>query len=201
VSEQHQPEGQPEQQDSFSVAQQPAGNARAGFFRRRYGAGPIHLLGLLLCFAVAGYSVFRWYGSPNEVRLVVWFVGALVFHDFILFPLYSLLDRALGLSVGMRRGRVPAVNYLRVPLLLSGLLLLLFFPLIFNKSEPAYQAATGLDTSPYLTRWLGLTAVFALVSLVLYGVRLVRAAGARKGADANSRMPASKATEADHPSS
>jgi hypothetical protein len=183
------------------VAQAPAGDPSAGFFRRRYGAGPIHLLGLLLCFAVAGYSVFRWYDSPNEIRLAVWFVGALIFHDFVLFPLYSLLDRAVSRSVGVRRARVPAVNHLRVPLLLSGLLLLIFFPLIFNKPEPAYQAATGLDTSPYLSRWLGLTAVFALVSLVLYGVRLVRATGARKGADANSRIPASKATEADHPSS
>src|SRR5690242_10209292 len=116
-----------------------------GWFRRRYGAGPTHLIGLLACFLVAGYAVLRWLDSPSAVRLVVWFVGALILHDFVLFPAYSLLDRALRTALPTRRRlRVPLVNHIRVPLLLSGLLLLLWFPLIANKPEPAYRAATGL---------------------------------------------------------
>src|SRR3978361_105583 len=98
----------------------------AGAFRRRYGAGPVHLVGLVLCFVVAGCAALRWLDSPSAVRLVVWFVGALIFHDFVLFPLYSALDRAVRLgSERPRRPRVPLVNHVRVPLLFSGLLLLL----------------------------------------------------------------------------
>jgi hypothetical protein len=171
-----------------------------GFFHRRYGAGPVHLFGLLLCFAVAGYAVLRWLDSPSAVRLVVWFVGALVFHDFLLFPLYSVLDRTHRLASGRpRHPRVPLVNHVRVPLLFSGLLLLLWFPLIFNKPEPAYQAATGLDTSPYLGRWLAVSAGLAAASAVIYLVRLGLATG-RKGAEAKAAMPSSNPTDADQPS-
>ena len=177
-----------------------AERAPGGFFHRRYGAGPIHLLGLILCFVVAGYAVRRWLDSPSAVRLVVWFVGSLLFHDFILFPLYSVLDRIPRLGSGGTHFRVPVVNHLRVPLLFSGLLLLLWFPLIFNKSEPAYQAATGLDTSPYLSRWLAVSAGFLVVSALIYVVRLVLATR-RKGAEAKADMPSSNPTEADQPSS
>src|SRR3954447_3069390 len=65
------------------------------WFRRRYGAGRWHLVELLACFAVAGYAALRWLDEPTAVRLVVWFVGALLLHDVLLFPLYSLGDRML----------------------------------------------------------------------------------------------------------
>jgi hypothetical protein len=175
------------------------------WFRRRYGAGPGHLLGLVACFLIAGYAVLRWLDSPSAVRLVVWFVGALILHDFVLFPAYSMLDRALRTALPTRRpARVPLVNHVRVPLLLSGLLLLLWFPLVFNKPEPAYHAATGLDTSVYLNRWLLVTAVLVGASALLYALRWVfasRGSSPRRGAVANSAIPSSNATEADHPSS
>lgn len=172
---------------------------RRSRFARLYGAGPAHLVGLVACFAIAGYAVLRWYDSPSAVRIAVWFVGALLLHDFVLFPAYSVLDRLLTGATRRRRARVPLVNHVRVPLLLSGLLLLLWFPLIFSKSEPAYQSATGLDTSPYLGRWLALSAVFVAVSAAIYVVRLFT--GSRSGSEAKAVMPVAKSTEADHPSS
>jgi hypothetical protein len=172
-----------------------------GWFRRHYGSGPGHLVGLLVCFLVAGYAVLRWLDSQSAVRLVVWFAGALIAHDFVLFPLYSLADRVLRRGTRLRRPlRVSVVNHVRVPLLLSGLLLLIWFPLIFNKPEAAYRAATGLGTSPYLERWLLVTAALAGASILLYAVRWV-VTSPRSGAKANSPIPASNDTDADQPSS
>lgn len=202
------------------MAEREAG-ARASSFRRLYGAGPFHLVGLLACFLVAGYAALHWLHSPSAVRLVVWFVGALLLHDFVLFPLYSLLDSALRPLLPRRgRPRVPLVNHVRVPLLLSGLLLLLWFPLILNKPEAAYHAATGLDTSPYLDRWLSVTAVLIGASALVYAVRWVvpprggtgsprngadsprnGADSPRNGAEANSVIPSSNPTEDEKPSS
>ncbi|PZS19620.1 MAG: hypothetical protein DLM60_09890, partial [Pseudonocardiales bacterium] len=64
---------------------------------------------------------------------MLWFLGAVIAHDLVLFPLYALADRSL--STGLRSlrpgsppGRTPprvaALNYLRVPILGTGLLLL-----------------------------------------------------------------------------
>jgi hypothetical protein len=184
---------------------------RRSGFARAYGSNPAHLVSLLLCFLVAGYAAIRVFESPSVVGLLTWFVGALIFNDFVLFPAYSLLDRVLRTAGGgVRRDgrrRVPLVNHVRVPLLLSGLLLLLWFPLIFNKPEPAYQAATGLDTSPYLGRWLVLSAVFLAVSAVLYAVRLALSGrgdsrtGSRSGSEAKAATPSANGTEAENPSS
>jgi hypothetical protein len=183
------------------------------WIRRRYGASGWHLVGLLACFVVAGYAALRWLDEPTATRLVVWFVGALLLHDVVLFPLYSLLDRLLdrllrrtGPPSG-RSHRVPVVNHIRVPALFSGLLLLLWFPLLFSKSEPAYESATGLDTAPFLGRWLLVTAVlFGASGLIYVARRLARRSGSsppspRSGAEANSRMPSAKATDADQPNS
>jgi hypothetical protein len=140
---------------------------------RAYGASPLHLLALLASFALAAYAVLRASSGPLPLRMAVWFVGAVVLHDLVLFPLYALADRTLGLVV-RRRGRSEpggGVNYVRVPALLSGLLLLMFFPLVFRKSEPSYGAASGLDQAPYLSHWLLLTALLFLGSAVVLAVR------------------------------
>ena len=92
----------------------------------RYGADPLHLLALLACFALAGYAASRVVVAGVWVGFLVWFVGAAIVHDLVLFPLYSLADVAAR-SDRWRRPRPrpgvrwpPLTNYLRVPGGLSG---------------------------------------------------------------------------------
>lgn len=140
--------------------------------KRSYGAHPLHLISLLACFALAGYAVLQASKGPLPLRMAIWFVGALIAHDLVLFPLYALIDRTVSGALPRRR-RLPSlggINYLRVPALLSGLLLLMFNPLILRRSEDAYNARSGLDQSPYLARWLLLTGIAFAVSAVLFAI-------------------------------
>ena len=143
-------------------------------FRRAYGGSPLELLALLGCFALTGYAALQVSRGPLPVRTAVWFVGAILLHDLVLFPLYALADRSL-LALfhrGSRDGVASnAVNYVRLPAMLSGLLLLVFSPVILSRSEEAYRAASGLDQSPYLGRWLAISAALFLGSAVLYATR------------------------------
>ncbi len=75
------------------------------------------------------------------------------------------------------------INYVRIPVAFSLLLLLVFFPLILGLSEPEYHRASGLTTQPYLWRWLAVTGVLFAGSAVLYALRCRRASSrARKQA-------------------
>ena len=145
-------------------------------FARTYGSSPLHLLALLASMALAAAAALRVADDPARLRYLAWFLGAVVLHDLVLFPLYALLDRSAGALVRRRRAPAPgSVNHVRVPALLSGLLLLVFWPVIFRHSEDAYGTASGLDQQPYLLRWLLLSAVLFLGSAVLYAVRGRRA--------------------------
>ena len=138
---------------------------------RRYGAQPWHLAVLLALFAVTGYTATRLLGDlPVALRILVWFVGAALVWDLVLGPLLALADRVL-------RAVLPrsALNHVRVPALFSALLLVLFAPLVLQRSEPVYQAKAGLTQDPYLDRWLAVTGVLFAVSAVLYAVRRVAA--------------------------
>jgi hypothetical protein len=148
-----------------------------GWFRRHYGAGPLHLLSLVACLAFAGYGVTRILAGPEGIRILVWFGGAAVAHDLVLWPLYAVADR--GAVVAARRHperllRVPWINYVRVPTILSAVLLAVSFPLVFRWSEPAYHNASGLTESPYLGRWLLVTGMAFGLSAVLYAFRVGR---------------------------
>ncbi|MEE3921115.1 hypothetical protein V2I01_31740 [Micromonospora sp. BRA006-A] len=115
-------------------------------FRRGYGAAPWHLLLLLGCFAVTGWIALRLAGEPAAGRMLLWFVGAVIAHDLLLFPFYALVDRALRAAVG-GPGRRSALNHVRVPALASGLLLLVYLPGILGLGGDTYTAATGLTRS------------------------------------------------------
>ena len=142
------------------------------WWRERYGASPLHLAALLGCFALAAYAALQASHGPLPVRMLVWFVGALVAHDLVLFPLYALADRGLGrLRRGDRHGPDGSVNWVRVPALLSAALLLVSLPLVLRHSEGAYGRASGLDESPYLGRWLVLTAILFGGSALLFAAR------------------------------
>jgi hypothetical protein len=140
---------------------------------RLYGASPAHLLTMVAGFALAGYTLAAF--GVNELwnqgtwwqSIAVWFVAAVVAHDFVLFPIYALADRALSL----RRPKITARNYIRVPALASALTFLVFLPGIIEQGGPVYQAATGQTQQPFLGRWLLLTAVMFGVSAVAYAAR------------------------------
>jgi hypothetical protein len=71
---------------------------------------------------------------------------------------------------------VPWINHLRVPVVLSAVMLAVSFPLVLRHSERTYHTATGLTEHPYLARWLLLTASAFAISAVIYAIRLIRVA-------------------------
>ncbi|EUA27696.1 putative conserved transmembrane protein [Mycobacterium intracellulare] len=70
-------------------------------FARLYGSHPLHLLTMIAGFAVLGYVVATvkpatlWNPDVWWQSIVVWFAGAVVAHDLVLFPVYAGLDRLL----------------------------------------------------------------------------------------------------------
>ncbi|MGH3852456.1 MAG: hypothetical protein ACRDR6_02945 [Pseudonocardiaceae bacterium] len=149
-----------------------------------YGENPLHLLALLGCFALAGYVALRLRADPTWPTIALWFFGAVIGHDLVLFPLYALADRSLSaglhaLRLGQRpratTPRVPAVNHLRVPILGTALTFLLFFPGIIHQGQQTYHDATGQTQAPYLDRWLLLTTAMFTISAIIYAARLAHA--------------------------
>jgi hypothetical protein len=148
---------------------------RPGRLRSWYGAGPLHFAAMAACFAVAGYVLPRIIGARNPGQIALWFIGALVLHDFVLFPAYAALDRLGGwLATRSRSVPVPWINHVRAPLVLSGLVLLVWAPLVLRLRPEPYESASGLSPSPYLGRWLVVTALLWGGSAVVYGARVVR---------------------------
>jgi hypothetical protein len=146
-------------------------------FRRLYGDRPLQLITLLATFLVAGYAASRVIGTPSTVRIAVWFIGAAIAWDLVLAPALALGDRVLHPLWSRRRalpGGVPALNYVRVPAVLSALLLLMFAPMVFQRSERPYFDASGLLQDPYLERWLAVTALLFAVSVLAYAFAIVR---------------------------
>jgi hypothetical protein len=140
---------------------------------RWYGANPLHLLALLGCFALAGYAAARLVPS-RPLGVAVWFGGAVVGHDLLLVPLYSLADRSAVAAIRHRAPQLPTIgwiNYLRVPAGLSALLLLVWFPLILRR-HTHYQASTTLSPDPFLWHWLAVTGALFLLSAAAFAVRL-----------------------------
>jgi hypothetical protein len=152
-------------------------------FRRRYGSTPLHLLAHLAAFALAAYALAQIIGGGAPINFIAWFVGAALLHDIVFLPLYSVLDRiahrgARGLHVRapafVRDARVPLVNHIRAPALISGLLLLVYFPLILGPAGSQYLKATGHHLDGYLRNWLLITAALFLGSALVYAVRVRR---------------------------
>lgn len=149
---------------------------------RAYGANPLHLLALVACFALTGYVTTRVVSDPFVVRIVIWLAAAVIGHDLVLFPLYAWADRSLKAALrmlpsawGNQTPVVPPLNYLRIPALGAGLLLLLFLPGIIQQGQQTYLSATGQTQQPYLGRWLLLTAAMFAISAGAYAIRSRRA--------------------------
>jgi hypothetical protein len=142
-------------------------------FLRWYGAGPLHLLTMIACLSLAGYATAELLPG-NYVGILVWLAGAVIGHDLILVPLYTLADRSAMAVLRHRRPSVPAVpwiNYLRIPAALSGMLLLIWFPLIF-RLPTRFPATTTLSLDPYLWHWLAVTGALFLLSATVFALRL-----------------------------
>ena len=170
--------------------------AAGRWLRGWYGASPLHLLTLLAALALGGYAAAAAVVAAGPWGgLAVWFAVAIVGHDLLLFPLYSLADlsvrRLLPGWAGGRHGAggtrgkgaetagravPPVVNYLRVPAAFSLLVLIVWFPLILGLSHGTYHRASGLSASPYLGRWLAVTGAMFAGSAACYAVALRRAA-------------------------
>ncbi len=138
---------------------------------------PLQLLLLAASFVLAAYAGVRlladdWFG------VALWIVGAALLHDLVLLPLYAAADRALtgGLGAFGRRG---LTMYVRVPAALSGLLLLVWFPLISGMVDRRYRLGTGLSPEGFLARWLLITGVLFVGSALLLALRLRRARKSR----------------------
>ena len=158
-------------------------NAR---FKRLYGGHPLHLVTLLASFALVGYVISvmgtkqLWNSRVWWQSILVWFVAAIVLHDLVLFPCYALADRSLGAGwravtgrLPDRTPRVPPINYVRIPVMASGLLFLMFLPGIIRQGKGTYHNATGLTQEPFLARWILITAALFGVSAIAYAVRLL----------------------------
>jgi hypothetical protein len=119
---------------------------------------PVILAANLALFALTAAVAIKLAGLvADPLRVLLWFAGAIVLHDFVLLPAYSAIDRLL----------VRGVNVIRVPALLSGLLLLVWFPLILSRDAPLYESVTGSEQPDYLLRWLVISGVlFAASPLV-----------------------------------
>lgn len=134
------------------------------------------LVALLASFLLAGYAGFRLLAG-NPIGTGAWFVGSAVVHDLVLFPLYAGVDAALVLLLRRRPelatvASVPWLNYLRVPAVISGLLLLVWSPLILRLSSATYRVASGLPAQPFLPRWLVVTVALFVISAITLGVRV-----------------------------
>jgi hypothetical protein len=137
-------------------------------FFRWYGASPLHLLTMVACFALAGYACAELLPN-NAIGIPIWLVAAVVGPDLILMPLYTLADRSATAALPT----AAWINYLRVPAVLSGLLLLIWFPLIF-RLPTRFTATTTLSLDPYLWHWLAVTGALFLLSAIALALRLRR---------------------------
>jgi hypothetical protein len=151
-------------------------------FRRNYGASPLHLLALIASLAITAAAAVRWFdvAASDTVRILIWFAAAIVVHDLVLLPTYSAVDRIASRgragrpAAGPAPARTPRWSYVRVPAILSGLLLLVFFPEIFGLGEATFRAASGQSQNVYLARYLLIVGVVFALSGLAYAWRSAR---------------------------
>lgn len=144
------------------------------WLRMQYGAGPMHLFGLACGLAFGGYIVWIVEPAPNSARIFLWAGTAALVHDLVLWPLYTVLDRVASRAGRQTRFAIPWINYVRVPTVLSAVMLTVSFPLVLRHSEPAYRTATGLTENPYFGRWLLLSGGAFAFSALVYVLRSAR---------------------------
>jgi hypothetical protein len=141
-----------------------------GVMSRLYGAHPLHLLAHAVLLPLAAFAILELAGVRAASNIALWFVAAVLLHDFLLLPASAAADRAIQVSVPR------AVNFVRVPAALSALLLLVFFPVICGRSDRTFEGVSGVALHGYAERWLLVTAAFFALSGALYLLRRRRSA-------------------------
>jgi hypothetical protein len=127
-------------------------------------------------FAVAGYALSQILRGGSAVNFIAWFVGAVLLHDLVILPLYSALDRTARQRRRSRpEWRVRLTNHVRVPAVISGILLLVYFPPIVGLTDRNYLAASGHHPTGYGRNWLLITVALFIGSGLVYAVRMIRA--------------------------
>ncbi len=144
----------------------------------------MRLAGHLLAIAVAAWALSHMFDArfaPYPLNLALWLVGGALLHDLVLLPAYSAADAAA-------RRVLPAdvLNHVRVPAAVSGIVLLVYFPLILDRQPRNFERALGYAPPDYLARWLWFTAALFATSAVLFAVRRLPA-----GRPAPARRPGS----------
>jgi hypothetical protein len=130
---------------------------------RSYGAGPVHLIAHLALLPLAAWALLQIFAVDNTGRILLWLAGAVIAHDLILLPLYSVLDR-----VSRRVLTGTAVNYVRIPLGLALLLALVYVPQLSGRGDPQFRRVSGQGFDAPVERWLLATAaLFAISGAVL----------------------------------
>ncbi len=137
-------------------------------FRRVYGAHPMHLAAAVLAIGLAVIALPKMLDAGPVMNVAIWLVGAIALHDLVFVPAYGAIDRLMTRATG-----VAAINYLRLPSIVAGLLLIVYFPLILGMAD-GFQRATGHGTGPYLWRWLAITGGLFALSGGIYALRVVR---------------------------
>jgi hypothetical protein len=150
-----------------------------GHFRRRYGASPLHLAGHAAVFGIAAFAIDRISSAGGLMQVVALYIGFAIAHDLIFLPAYAGLDRVARMGLARLSARwsvkVPAINHIRAPALISGLLLIMYLPLISGRADHAYFAESGHHLEGYLRNWLLISAVLFLGSSLIYAFRVRRA--------------------------
>ncbi|HEX5191889.1 MAG TPA: hypothetical protein VFW09_03740 [Solirubrobacteraceae bacterium] len=142
-------------------------------FRAGYGAAPLHLLAITASFAIVAVAAINWLHARTHVgNILLWYLGCLLVAEFLVIPLAALLDR---IAWGRAARRGAGSVYVRVPAMLSGLMLLVFLPLIAGLGTANFHSTTGIEPSDrYLVRWLLASAAMFACSGLLYAGRLAR---------------------------
>ncbi len=70
--------------------------------------------------------------------------------------------------------RPAGLVYVRIPVLLSGLIFIVFFPEILGLGDSTFHAASGLHQHVYLTRYLFTAGTIFALSALAYAASLRR---------------------------
>lgn len=146
-------------------------------FARRYGASPLHLLAHLAGFAIVAFALDRVFSGGDAKVLVIWYLGFAIAHDLVFVPAYTGLDRLFRAAIARvpfrARTGVPVINYVRAPAVISGLLLIIYLPLISRRNETWYFDLSDHYLAHYAVNWLLITAVLFLGSGLIYAARVL----------------------------